>query len=78
MKYCNQLIAGIVALVSIGISYKHNLILPGSDVFVDVETSEGILRGFKATARDGRTFYEFRGIPYALPPLDELRFEVRK
>ncbi|EFX78593.1 hypothetical protein DAPPUDRAFT_105042 [Daphnia pulex] len=34
----------------------------------------GQLRGFVAVTTTGRKFHAFRGIPYALPPVGELRF----
>lgn len=36
----------------------------------------GQLRGFVAVTTTGRKFHAFRGIPYALPPVGELRFRV--
>lgn len=36
----------------------------------------GTLAGTVMKSRKGREFFGFRGIPYALPPLGELRFEV--
>ncbi|XP_046639317.1 venom carboxylesterase-6-like isoform X2 [Daphnia pulicaria] len=36
--------------------------------------SLGQLRGFVAVTTTGRKFHAFRGIPYALPPVGELRF----
>lgn len=37
----------------------------------------GSLRGKLLESRNGRKIYSFTGIPYAKPPLGELRFEVR-
>jgi hypothetical protein len=54
----------------------NNLVdIPGSSVIVD--TNYGQLRGMKGTARNGRMFFEFLGIPYAQAPVGDLRFEVR-
>lgn len=42
-----------------------------------VKTQYGILRGYlNYTLYENRTFYSFRGIPYAKPPLGKLRFKV--
>lgn len=42
-----------------------------------VETNSGPIRGqiFK-TLYDQRPFYAFKGIPYAEPPVNKLRFKV--
>ena len=37
----------------------------------------GQVRGSEMTSEAGRSFYAFRGIPYAKPPVGELRFSVR-
>ena len=41
-----------------------------------IETPAGRIQGSVSTSRDGREYYEFLGIPYAKPPVGELRFEV--
>lgn len=41
---------------------------------VRVQLSQGIVRGFKEKLPDGRVFKRFSGIPYAKPPINELRF----
>ncbi|KAK9719044.1 Carboxylesterase family [Popillia japonica] len=41
-----------------------------------IEISQGILRGFTLQNRDGGTFYGFRSIPYAQPPINDLRFRA--
>ena len=41
-----------------------------------VNTKSGVVRGIVSQSRDGRDFYEWLGIPYAQPPVGELRFEV--
>ena len=42
-----------------------------------VNTSSGKIRGTAAVSREGKTYYQFLGIPYAKPPVGPLRFEVR-
>lgn len=43
-----------------------------------VQIENGTLEGSLMRTRLGREFFSFRGIPYALPPLGELRFEPPK
>ncbi|XP_060814384.1 carboxylic ester hydrolase [Bombus pascuorum] len=43
-----------------------------------VKIKNGTLSGLFMTTRKGREFAGFRGIPYALPPVKELRFEPPK
>ncbi|CAH1125936.1 unnamed protein product [Ceutorhynchus assimilis] len=40
-----------------------------------VEIQQGKLKGIIGTNYDGKPFYEFLGIPYAKPPVEELRFQ---
>ncbi|XP_049766326.1 juvenile hormone esterase-like [Schistocerca cancellata] len=44
----------------------------GDDVFVTVET--GALRGVVSTSHNGTLYSKFVGIPFATPPLGDLRF----
>lgn len=48
----------------------------GTDNIVKID--QGLLRGSTLKARNGRDFKAFQGIPYAKPPIKELRFEVRR
>lgn len=41
-----------------------------------VHVTKGALRGQILKSRDGRDFYSFTGIPYAKPPINDLRFKV--
>lgn len=41
-----------------------------------VKIKNGTLSGLTLKTRKGREIAAFRGIPYALPPLEKLRFEV--
>lgn len=49
--------------------------MSGSTVVVD--TNYGPVRGLKRTSVAGDQYFSFRGIPYAQPPIGELRFKVR-
>lgn len=42
-----------------------------------VQVEQGMLEGV-VCERDDSTFYAFKGIPYAKPPLGELRFKVSR
>jgi len=44
------------------------------DAFVEVKN--GTLKGFSKILPSGRTVYSFKKIPFAKPPVGELRFEV--
>lgn len=41
-----------------------------------VKTKQGFVKGLTGVSRRGRLFYEYLGIPYARPPVGDLRFEV--
>jgi carboxylesterase type B len=43
---------------------------------VKVTVAQGSLRGHHLTSKCEKTFYAFRGIPYAKPPVGPLRFKV--
>lgn len=43
---------------------------------VSAQTQYGPVEGFVHTANDGSTANVFLGLPYAKPPVGELRFEV--
>lgn len=45
-----------------------------AEVLVNVE--QGQLKGKSETDYEGRIFYSFMGIPYAKPPIEDLRFKV--
>ena len=41
-----------------------------------VETSYGKLQGLRSRDIEDNEFFSFKGIPYAKPPVGDLRFEV--
>lgn len=41
-----------------------------------LQLSQGKIRGSILNSRNGREFNAFQGIPYAKPPVRDLRFEV--
>ena len=40
-----------------------------------VETERGAIRGSKMKSKKGKKIFAFRGIPYAKPPIGNLRFK---
>lgn len=42
-----------------------------------VTIAQGKLKGGEAVSENGHKFYEFFSIPYAKPPIGDLRFKVR-
>jgi carboxylesterase type B len=46
------------------------------DDTVTVSVAQGCLRGREVTTVLGTTYYSFKGIPYAKPPLGYFRFRV--
>lgn len=49
--------------------------LPTSQRSALVHTRQGRIRGFEDQTEKGSSFLSFRGIPYAVPPINELRFK---
>ena len=43
--------------------------------YVTLEAKQGQLQGVVQTSRNGEEYHAFLGIPYAQPPVDELRWE---
>ena len=48
---------------------------PRRGLIVKTKTG-GSIQGIVSKSRDGRDFYEWLGIPYAEPPVGELRYAV--
>lgn len=47
--------------------------------YCTIELEHGRIRGkLNRTLFDGKLFYSFRGIPFASPPVGDLRFKVSK
>ena len=57
---------------------SEHVVLAAGENATDVvlELDQGSVRGTRGTTRDGRELLAFLGIPYAKPPLGELRFKV--
>ncbi|XP_071547573.1 venom carboxylesterase-6-like [Panulirus ornatus] len=45
------------------------------DEGVDVQLSQGVIRGVKVSLQNSRHFYSFKGIPYGKPPVGDLRYK---
>lgn len=49
----------------------------GIEAGITITARCGRIRGIVSTSEySGKTYYSFLGIPYAIPPLGHLRFEV--
>lgn len=47
-----------------------------SENTIIVQTTKGPVKGISKTSIVGEDYYRFRGIPYAQPPVGDLRFKV--
>jgi hypothetical protein len=47
------------------------------DKYVTVQTGQGIFRGLRFESVRNQDIFAFLGIPYARPPVGDLRFKVR-
>ncbi|KAE8739459.1 Carboxyl/Cholinesterase 52, partial [Frankliniella occidentalis] len=51
--------------------------IPGSSPTVDVQVQQGVLQGaLRSTYHDGIPYFSFQGVPYARPPVGDLRFRA--
>ena len=46
------------------------------DESIQVDVEQGTLQGKRMKSRAGRNYLAFVGVPYAKPPINELRFKV--
>jgi carboxylesterase type B len=66
----------ILAVVAAFAAYYYFKVLPkASKPSPIVEISSGSIQGIISSSREGRPFYEYLGIPYAQPPVGDLRYE---
>lgn len=63
-----------ISLVIIQIIGARESLLPDEDAVVGI--CRGNVKGQIQFSRSNRTFYAFKGIPYAKPPVGKLRFKV--
>lgn len=62
--------------VTFGLLWTWTCYLVASQQFPEIKIENGFVSGTLSKTWKGRTIYKFEGIPYAAPPLGELRFKV--
>lgn len=60
----------VLAALSVGVGSYDNA--------PQVTVAQGALMGHYLTSRKGRQFVGFQGVPYAKPPLGDMRFRVSR
>jgi len=71
------LVTVTIAIAAMGYFYQALQYIPQIPCPI-VNTTLGSLQGYTAISRDGREYFGFLGIPFAEPPVGNLRFEVNK
>ncbi|XP_063227866.1 juvenile hormone esterase-like [Bacillus rossius redtenbacheri] len=74
MSYHHKMLAVLVFL-ALSSAVSSAPLQPAADGAVTVRTDAGLLRGHAATSIWNRTYYSFQAVPYAQPPVGELRFK---
>jgi predicted metal-binding membrane protein len=69
-------VALLFLLVCVGLIVVVYLNTADEDPALQVFVKQGVLRGRHLTTRKGRLILAFQGIPYAKPPVGDLRFRV--
>lgn len=69
--------AVLVAIIGINVYfYFHTSAVTPKLSSPVIDTKSGKVQGAISVSRGGRRFFEYLGIPYAKPPVGDLRFEV--
>ena len=71
----------IVLLISVALSAGNEDAAPeisgvNEEVSLEIQTSSGTIVGMKEESTKGNTFYSYYSIPFAKPPVGDLRFKV--
>ncbi|XP_049766361.1 acetylcholinesterase-like [Schistocerca cancellata] len=74
MHSVTLLLLAVVLYTGAAVVPRRSTVQEGDDVFVTVEN--GVLRGVVATSLNGALYNQFLGVPYATPPLGDLRFRA--
>ncbi|XP_012943209.1 acetylcholinesterase-1, partial [Aplysia californica] len=64
----------MLRLVALTLCLCHVTLTLAADSPVRVTSPSGTYLGQELTTEDGRSFHAFRGVPYAEPPVGDLRF----
>ena len=67
-----------IGVALIVIVYLGNEQVETDTAALQVSVQQGALAGYKITTRKDRHVFAFEGIPYAAPPIGDLRFRVCK
>ncbi|XP_069985949.1 venom carboxylesterase-6 [Penaeus vannamei] len=66
---------GLIAVFLVASSTSAAEEAPKPPPTVEVQLQQGVIEGLRNEAGDGRFFYSFKTIPFAQPPVGDLRFE---
>lgn len=68
----------VALVIVLFLGFAHALSSVFNDATPIVDTEYGKVRGQqRITLFDSKVYYSFRGIPFAQPPVGELRFQVK-
>lgn len=77
LKINGFMVINLLTIIVSTVTFVYSETVQSVQQFCTIETESGRVRGKQnSTLFENKLFYSFRGIPFAKPPINDLRFKV--